>query len=284
MSRDPVSPLGRPLFELSPPEATRLDLVSVNWCDRTTWYPSSELVTDEVFTNMGDNMSYTPAIVRPWIDMNHGKLTGERSLRPIYSPIVKVNDLVKTEHSPGVFNNDYGIDYNTGIIVFATALDPSDTVKVTYHYENGSSWVIKPKPGKKIRLAAVEVQFSEDVELTDTVLFQAHGLVDVFAPQYVPSPYPSGTLIPLGEPTAYQTMQDYVNEAAGSYPSVPKMGGDSWRGMSGPLHIFRWPYAERGTTDLISAAGMEIRVTLENNTPFGGSVAVATFYAITEDE
>ena len=77
---------------------------------------------------------------------------------------------------------------------------------------------------------------------------------------------------------------DYINEAELSYPSVPKMGGTSWRGMAGPLHIFQWPYAARGTTDLTSSTGLEIQIKLENNTPFGGDIAIATFYGTSEDE
>jgi hypothetical protein len=54
--------------------------------------------------------------------------------------------------------------------------------------------------------------------------------------------------------------------------------------MSGPVRIFRWPYAERGTTDLKSSLVMEIRVCLENDVEFGGDFAVATFYGTSETE
>jgi hypothetical protein len=219
----------------------------------------------------------------------HGKITGERKLRAQYQPVIKVNEVEKTENNPGQTDNDYTINYVTGAVTFNVALAGGDAVTATYYYEDGSCWRITPDPGKVVRITKVEVQFSENIDLTDTVIFEPFGWVQVYAPPLwdgydPPGPYPTNTLIPLGSQSVYQTMQDYINEAELSYPSVPKMGGTSWRGMAGPLHIFQWPYAARGTTDLTSSTGLEIQIKLENNTPFGGDIAIATFYGTSEDE
>lgn len=287
----PQSPMGVPLVSLKPPEGSRLDIISPNWCDRTTWFESSIEVVDEVLTDSGDHMTYSPALERPWIDVNHFKITGERALRAKYSVEVKVNDVAKTEDPPGGFTNDYHVNYATGQVVFNVALDPADVVKATYYYENGSLWTIKPEAGKCLRVTEVEVQFSENVQILDAVIFQAYGLVEAFAPQLLdtaepPGPYPAGTKIPLGDPTVYQCMMDYINEASLAYPQIPQMGGATShpRAMKGPVQIFRWPYAERAATDLHGSKGMEIRISLEANTALGGDVAVATFFGLSEGE
>jgi len=106
--------------------------------------------------------------------------------------------------------------------------------------------------------------------------------VDVFAPQYTPTPYPSGTLIPIGSPTIYKTMMNYIDEANGAMPEIPPMGGAGWRGTSQAVQIFPWRY--QAMTELVSSYGMEIRIQLQHETPFGGDVATATFYCLSEPE
>lgn len=265
LRQPPKTSRSHPLVTLAPPEGSRLDVISVNWCDKTTWYPKSTKVTDEVYSET-DATHFAPATERAYVDVTHGKLTGETDLRATYAPVVKVNDVTKTESSPGTTDGDYQIDYTTGVVTF-NASQTGKTVKVTYHYVGESEWVIAPAAGKLVRVAQVEVQFSENIDLKDTVKFQL---------------YVGGS--PYGDPTLYQTMYDYINEASLSYPSIPQMGGSSWRGMTGPVRIFRWPYSERGTTDLKSSLAMEIRVSLENDVEFGGDFAVATFYGTSETE
>jgi hypothetical protein len=123
------------------------------------------------------------------------------------------------------------------------------------------------------------------VVIRDTVLFQAWGPVDIFAPQYLQSnggPFPSGYKIPLGAPTTYKGMKDYVNEAARAYVAYPSIGGEGWRGLARPTLIFDWDYQR--ATALRSSLGIELRITLQHDAPFGGSMATATFYCSSEDE
>jgi hypothetical protein len=261
----PRNTRGKSRIQVDAPEASRLDVISVNWCDKTTWYPKSTEVTDEVYTENTATV-FHPATQRDYVDVTHGKLTGEHTLRDTYAPVVKVDDVTKTENSPGQTDNDYTIDYSTGIVTFNES-QTGKTVKVTYHFVGTSEWIVAPASEKMVRVTQVEVQFSENIVLTDSVKFQL---------------YVGGN--PYGAPTIYQTMYDYINESSLAYPQIPSMGGGGWRGMSGPVRIFRWPYAERGTTDLKSSLGMEIRVCLENDVEFGGDFAVATFYGTSETE
>ena len=147
--------------------------------------------------------------------------------------IIKINDIIKKENDPETSNGDYEINYFTGKVIFNSALQPTDIVKVNYSYINGSTWTIKPIQGKKIRITECEVQFSEDINLLDTILFQL---------------YVGGQ--PYGNASYYQTMYDYINESNKSYPPISRLGGsiNSWRAMSAPIHIFRWDY--KTTIDL----------------------------------
>jgi hypothetical protein len=128
----PKTSRGKMRVQVDAPEASRLDVISVNWCDKTTWYPKATKVTDEVYTE-GSGTVFNPAEQRAYVDVTHGKLTGENVLRTEYAPVVKVDEVVTTENSPGQTDNDYSIDYTTGIVTF-NASQTGKTVKVTYHY------------------------------------------------------------------------------------------------------------------------------------------------------
>lgn len=278
---------GKPRLQIDPPEGVRLDVVSPNWCDSTTWYEKAIEVLAETLTDSGDGLTFNSSSSN-WIDTTHGKLTGENDLDVKYKPVVKVASVEKTPDTPfgAGGEGDYAINYAAGTITFHNA--PSSAPVVDYWKAAGSEWTIKPAAGRILRITEVEVQFSENIDLKDSVIFQAYGLVDVFAPQLLDTadpagPYPSGTLIPLGVPTIYKTIRDYINESSLAYPAIPALGGSS-RGTSQPVRIFQWPYKERGTTDLKSSAGMEIRIKLENDQVFGGEMAVATFYGLSEAE
>jgi len=263
----PRSSDGKQFVQIDYLEGTKLTVISPNWCDRRTWYEKSVRVNNEIFSSSDGWVTYDSADTHAWVDVTHGRVTGERALRGSYAPVVQINDIAKKENDPGTVNGDFEVDYYTGKVVFNSALQSTDTVKVSYSYISGSTWTIKPDPGKKLRITEVEVQFSDDVDLKDTVSFQL---------------YVGGQ--PYGSASYYQTMYDFINESNKSYPVIPRLGGStgSWRAMSGPVNIFRWDY--KATTDLKSSYGMEVRVKLENETEFGGKFAVATFYGISITE
>ena len=146
--------------------------------------------------------------------------------------------------------------------------------------------MLKPSAGKRLAIKSAEVQFSSDVEMSDTVIFHTYGYVDVFAPYLLttatpPGPYPPGTLIPI-QKTVYKTLHQFIDESNGANPPIPAIGGADWRGVQHPVTVFPWNYA--AALPLSSAAGMEVRVFLEHDDEFGGSYSTATFYALSEDE
>jgi hypothetical protein len=250
-------------------EGRRYNVFTPNWCDKTTWYYDSEKVTDEILTT-ANQAGYAPAIARPWVDVTHGKIFGEISLRETYKPTIKVDDIVMQELNPDTHSGDYSIDYTNGNVIFETNQAEGAVVTATYYFPKSSLFVIKPESGKKLRIAEVEVQTTTDIVMTDTLLFQ------LFASNG------QGGLVPVSDQEAYQTMQDFINDSNIAYPLIPKIGGDSWRGMKEQEIVFKFDY--KATTDLLSSYGMEIHVWLENDRAFGGGQAIGTFYAVTLDE
>jgi hypothetical protein len=270
-------------------DASSVTFHSHEWTDKTSWCEKAIRVVDEVATHNDPPGGYTEYQVAnyPVVDSYHGHITNEDFKADAsgnsFRVTVKVNDVVKVEQDPhDGTGGDFTIDYAAGKITFLAALTDPDVVKVTYHYATSSVLTVKPEAGKVLRVEVVEVQFSTDVELTDTAVFQPYGYVDVFAPHLTPTPYPPGTLIPLGSPVNYKTMRDYMNDAFRSYPSYPAMGGAGWRGIPVPVLVMDWDYTR--AKPLYSAYGMEIRCFLEHDTEFGGTYATATFYCSTEDE
>jgi len=268
------------------PVAPKLTFITPNWCDKTTWYCGSTEVEDEVATDSGDHTTYSLAH-QNLIDAYHGKITFEGQLKDDdgsnYRVTVKVNGTTKTERDPHLgTGGDYEIDYALGKVVFFQALAGNETVTVTYHYAVKATFIVKPAAGKRLYIGSVEVQFSEDIVMNDTFVFQAYGLVDVFAPQLMPG-VPSGTKIPLGDPLVYKTMVDLLNDANSAHPSYPAIGGSNWRALKKPAYIFTWEYAV-GLTCLEARYGMEIHIDLEHDIPCSGAFGTATLYCTSEDE
>jgi hypothetical protein len=279
---------GKDINAIWPTEGSKATLFTPNWCDRTTWHYKSVRVVDEVLDPQVIGVFTTYDFLHQnVIDTYHGKISGEDYLKDSdgnsYRVVVKVNGVIKIERNPHFgTGGDYTIDYPLGTVTFTLPLSENDEVKVTYHYENGSEWTIKPDSGKILKIGKVEVQFSEDVNLTDSVVFQLYGVVDIWDPQLVPNIYPSGTMIPIGDADVLKTIQDYINEANGSFPTIPIIGGNSWRGLSQKIQVFQWDY--QSLTDISSKLRLEIRIKLEHDTPFNGTTATATFYCLSEKE
>jgi hypothetical protein len=263
-------------------EGTEVIFATHDFADPTTWFGDSVRVTDEVLVDSGDGYTFTSSHTN-WIDMIHGKVFDEdvhaAEVSHTYSVVTTVDD-VSVDHHPPFFTSggDYSINYEDGTITFVNS-QAGKTVKTSYSYENGSTWYMRPLPGKQLKIEQAEAQFSIDTIINDTIQFGAFGLVDVFAPQLVDNPIPSGTLIPLTT-TRYKTLDQIVDEAIGSFPVVPALGG----ALRGNLQArYGFPFRYGAVRVLNSLAGMELRVFLEGNTAFNGERATATFYCSSED-
>jgi len=267
-------------------DTNRATIITHNWADKTTWYSESIRVDDEVAADSGDHQLYQLANAY-LIDTYHGKITQEDFLTDNdgydYRVVVKVNDVQKTEQDPHYgAGGDYTINYVDGYVEFLSALQPEDVVTVAYHYASSSIFTVQPPVGKIWKLEIVEVQFSQDVKMKDTIRYNAYGNVEVFAPQYCPVPYPPGTSIPLGNPTVFKTITDLMNDAVRAYPAYNPIGGSSWRGLSQPATVMDWDY--RSSIILHGSYGMSLAISLDHDEQFGGTFATATFYCKEEDD
>jgi hypothetical protein len=283
----PRDPDGKPLSANIKPDRPKLTKISHNFCNVTTWYSTAERVVNEVATDSGDHQHY--ALAHTPVDAYHGKITFEDLLRDkdgnSYRVTILVNGVAKVERDPHYgAGGDFEIDYANKTVAFFTALDVADVVSVTYHKIGNSIYKFGAVPGKKLIIDHVEVQFSDDCELKDTFIFQAHGPVDIFAPQLMLPPYnlPSGTMIPLGDPLVYKTFLDLLADSNNSYPLYPAFGGQGWRALPRPSYLFTWTY-EVGSTVLNGNYGMEIWVWMEHHQPCGGAFGIASIYATSED-
>jgi hypothetical protein len=277
---------GRPVVSTEKTDKASITFYSHDWTDKTTWRESAVRINDEPIAKL-DNRNFKTSHSF-LIDTYHGKMTNEDFIKDSkgnsYRVFVKVDGVTKQEQDPHVgAGADYIIDYDQGLILFL--YDVEGTVTASYHYATSSILTIRPAPGKKLTLAAVECQFSLDVEMKDTAVFHAYGNVISFAPHLAKSnggPYPDLMKIPLGNPLYYKSISDFQNDAFKAYPTYPALGGDNWRGCPQPIIVFDWDYLSAKA--LYDSKGMELRISLQHDEPFGGYYATATFYCGSEDE
>jgi hypothetical protein len=269
---------------------SRTNFFSHKYTDPTTWYQKSIRVVDEVATDGGAHTTYSLSHVN-MVDVYHGKLTQEDDLKDSggysYRVAVKVDDVSKVEQDPHYgTGGDYTVNYSAGTVTFLSARAENAVVKVTYHYATSSCFTVAPEVGKKLQLDIAEVQFSTDVNPTDSIQFQVWGIADFFlSPAQMSAygiPYGIGYKIQL-QKLVYKTMVDFLNDAFRSYPTYLALGdSNNWRAQHQPVTVFDWDYLS--SVFLLSSKGMEIRVLLEHDVPYEGYLATATFYCMTEPE
>jgi hypothetical protein len=251
-----------------PTDGKKLTLITPDWGDKTTWYYKSRKFSGTL-ANLGDDKNFVGNGV--WVDNFHGKYTGEDFLKNDLGQIprlkVYVNGLQKTEVHPHTQVGDYVVDYNTTKVSFTTPLDPIDVVSVDAWVVGSSYWSILPKPGTKIMIELVEAQFSDNIQMNDSIIFQPY----VYNPNDLPNK------MPYGEPTVYKTVTDFINESNKAYPIINKTtaSNPNWRAMKQNITVFNWDY--QTAMPISAAVGGEIRIYLEHDEPFEGT-ATAAFY------
>lgn len=301
----PVSLAGHQIVEVSARSGAKTQIISQNFCDRHTWYATSQRHTGIVLVDSGDGLTWTlppgtlthsppntPGVPFGLVDVTHGRILHERRLRAAYRTRVYVNGIEKAEKDPHDEAGDWVINYTTGAVTFAVT-QAGKTVTLDCSEVVNSKWYVRPGSGKKLRLVSAELQFSTDSRMQDTFVFQPRGDVAKFTglANYCTTnggPYPPGTLLPLGDPTCYQTVFDLVCEANLAYPAIPALKGDvpTWRDTKADILIFSWEYGDQATIDVSSGPGWspnDIEIYLEHDREMVGSYAVVTFYCISED-
>lgn len=290
----PSDPDGHPIVVQALRQGSETTWATHNFADETTWFGKSERVTSQVATDSGDGLTFNLPDTN-LINMDHGYVydeDGHVELQKANNPgdphgwaVVVRSDgfLMAARHPHAPTGGDYMINHAAGSITFFQS-QAGKTVTVSYSRKStasGSScFVLKPLPGKRLDVERAEVQFSDPIGYNDTITLQVMGLVDYFAPDLMPA-VPSGTLIPLVT-TRYKTIDQMIDEAEGSFPVIPAIGGSGSRGNQSPRHGFPFRY---GTIrSLSSALQMELRVFLESDRAFTGERATATFYCTSHKE
>jgi hypothetical protein len=269
---------GRPRVSIEKTSLFTREYVSINLCDKCTWFQSSKRVVDEIATRVdGYRYDLSHNFI---IDSFHGRITWESRLNDGYETqyrvIIKKNNNILTEQDPHYeTGGDYIINYNDGYIQFLNEINENDEIKASYWYAFDSSFIVAPDPGKTVHISMIECQFTNNIIMNDSIVFTIRGLVDVFAPELVPY-LGSGTKIPLRTPTVYKTVGDLIGDAKRAYPLISPIGGSGWRGLHSQTQVFNFDI--EGEVVLDSKYGMELEIKLEHDNAFYGDFATTTFY------
>ena len=244
-----------------------------NMTDSTTRFYTSERVEDRELAYDGSEGWYESGDV--FIDLIHGKVFDEHTLcenhADHYAIVVKVGGVEKTQRAPwAASGGDYEVDYAAGKVRPFTEDWSGSTVTASYNRAVNSEWKLVPYEGKCIQVNKAEVQFSEDLIYASGVRMEIWGLADYFAPGM----FPPGTKIPIGK-GLYNTVDQFIDEAVGSFPPVEPVGGAA-RGIMKRRFIFHFYYGV--SRQIFSSLGMEILVRTIDDVDFGGERCTATFY------
>jgi hypothetical protein len=161
----------------------------------------------------------------------------------------------------------YRVDHENGNINFWQST--TGNISVDYHYENGSTWYMRPYPGKKINMLLSEVQFTKDVIMFSPTNFELWG----YDPTGQVAP-PTKVLL-LKE--NYKSLKDLIstgNQGQGYIPALPQ----------NPIDTVVFPFDYTGEKVLKYSYGMELRVSVDYDIPVSGTFATSTFYVNIEDD
>lgn len=253
-------------------EGSQIVFVSHNWCDPCTWYTKSARYTGETLTDSGDGLTFGTEYAN-LIDLSHGRLYREDLVAADHNVAIYIDGVEATQRTPwSSTGGDYEVNYENGTVTFF-ASQSGKTITGDFSVSGDSTYIVAPVAGKKLWVEKSEVQFSSDVDIANSINF-------------APFAYdPTGTVAPpdkiLAEAlTTYKVARDFVDEANGTYPQIPAFGGTT-RGLSTSHLVF--PFNYLAVKELRSDYGVEIRIWLENHTPFGGGFATAAFYCTSYD-
>jgi hypothetical protein len=259
--------------EQTPLEGRRYDVYTTDFTKKETWYQDSARVTGETLTDSGNHTTYTSLVSRFWIDVMHGKIFRERDYRETYAPVVKVDNVAKTEHPAGTTSGDYSVNYTTGAVTFKTALVGTEVVTADYSYARTSLFKAAAPTGYVWTSNVVKVMYSKDMGMKDTIIFQLWGNI-------------GAGMQPLSSPEYYQTLDDLKKDASRSEreATADTSAGDTWRMPTQPRCTLFYDYSGRAATSLQGAYAMEIRCWLENDIPFVGEMGCASFFGRKDEE
>lgn len=258
---------------------------SINFADKTTWFYEAVRVVSE-HIGPGDGTTTVFSTAHPYIiDLAHGKVTdedyavpsGEQTGDDFYVHVF-LDGVEQTEREFGeASGGDFEVNYATGQVTFYTPPGSGVDIMIDYFYSPpsaGSTYVIKPKNGKKITLNVLEIEMSPNIDMNDTICVETW----IYAPAFLN--LPPGTKIPYPNTLSYfKTMMDLVNWTIANSPPLSALGGPT-RGISG---LIQFSIQYISSVELDPQYGAELRIWLKHHREFGGDVAYVCFYGFEED-
>lgn len=311
-----------------PSHATRHNVFTHDFTDPTTWYTNSMKIENHQLSNVAEmgtrfyDVDFAAlGITRDElhiIDVSHAKIFFEDSLRAPdgggYGPWLTVDGVVQKEKNLNNPDNwDYKLDYTSGPSViddsthlagrieFQEPPNPGAVVMMTFYRATTSEFFVRPLPGKILGLSTVEIQFSTNVSVKDSMVFQPYGRLDGLTPEqqaqmigYLqligsvpPGVTPPGdTIVPYGKTTTYKSMRDFIREANGNYPPIPASQAPKEQLTERDLRYdcVTYPWNYQSLIRLMSSKGMYVQISLKDHRPFSGEFGDATFYCFVEED
>lgn len=266
----------------SPRQGSKVNLITVDFANKQTWYIDSTRYSDVVMIDSGDGLTFNLPNPTTVINLKNGKVSDEDYIaNTSESPLtieVKVGGVVKIETCLDTFG-EYTVDYETGSITFDEV--QSEPVTISYNVPESSAFYLRPDPGKILFIEDAETQFAVDTSFRDTCIFEVYG-VKGQDPRLDTIPVPDGTHVCMGY-KYYKTQLDFINESNGCYridASTNEVKSNRDLICSG--EVYRWNY--KASIQLRHSYGNYIKIKLKNDIPYLGSYAVATLYGRSETE
>lgn len=244
---------GVPIVSIRRPEGTSATIVSHDFCNKSTWYQKATQVLNETLSANG--LVYS-SLNSGWIDLEHGKVYNEHSISDKKRPKIYVG-------GSEVFSG-FTINYELGVVTFDS--DPGGVVSSDYYYGSDSCFTLAPSAGKVLLLEHAELQFTKDVQITSPVNFEIWG--------YNPTDLPNKMLY---KSIKYKNIKDVISSANLGQGVIPAIGE-----LTQDIVVFPFTYVT--ILPMAASQGLELRISMDNNTELGGQWGTVTFYTLSEDE
>jgi hypothetical protein len=264
--------------------------ITHNYCDPCTWWQESTEHTDQATTS-GDQLTYDITGHTNLIDLRHGRAVFEESITTStvvpngntmtnIVPTVSVDAVALDQSNEDATSGDdrYTIDYDAGTVTFAVARGGAEAVTVSFRKSGNSDFTIVPDAGKRITLEDVEVDCTENIDMTTSVVTTVYGSHTTLT---------GGAIVPV-EVRKYKVFHDFHAAARKFWGPVPSGFGGTG-GVSSPKWTFQWEYIRSDelyatanyvdqNLDPASITVNKIVVTTGDHLALGGDLLTLAFY------
>jgi hypothetical protein len=283
---------GIPLTASAPRVGSEWVVGTHNFTDPVTWFGDSGRSTLETLTDDDSPKGFMFSGTHPnWIDMTTGRTHNDflwSNLQKLENPTdphgygisVYVDGVLATPCPQfSETGGDYYIDHEAGKAVFL--IKQTGTITASYSYAQGSTFTVQTRDtSKSLVIEDAEGDFSQDIVMNDALVYAVWG-------------YDSASLtwIKLTEYT-YTRISQVLTEARGQYPVCDPLGATE-EDRTLDLNVFRRrcrgmyssrqavPFKYATSTELLP--GLQLRVSLKDNIPYGGEHLTLTFYCTEKD-